>query len=376
MNKLVGLIGCSQGLDFSVGETLEVFDKKVGANTGNLVFQYAVGKLLGGHVFDIGINSTWAPHDVRSACDKIVFPCANFINSDSDFEQLANYLISLKLPVVPVGLGAQAKDTQSDVIPLKKGTEKLIRYMAESSETVGVRGEYTAHVLEKMGIHNVTVLGCPSNLISSGGELEQAFRRKLSDDVSAVTVNGHNPWSTDPTMGEIERFLFKFAYEHKSDYLAQSHTPLLRMASRRRYMENEAWGKEVDSLYSISGLDVGEKAFREFVERSFYYSMHVPSWMQRSSFYSLSIGLRLHGNMVAFQAGTPSLWISHDSRTSELIDFMKLPQLSFERLQKIKRLDEMKEIFSAQLEAYFERRGVIQERFDRFWNANGLVRSR
>ena len=48
-------------------------------------------------------------------------------------------------------------------------------------------------------------------------------------------------------------------------------------------------------------------------------------WLEASKQLTLSIGMRLHGNMVAMQAGVPSLWIPHDPRTTELVATMSLP---------------------------------------------------
>ena len=369
---MTGIIGASRGLDFNLSDDLDMLNKKVGLNTGNLVFQYATGKIIKGDVFDVGINTTWNPREIRERCDKIVFPCANFINPDTDFDNLANYLISLKLPVVALGLGAQSIDYNTDSIPLKKGTEKLIRFLAESSEVIGVRGEYTGKILDSMGIHNHLVTGCPSNLITPTKELEESFKHKLGQPIERITVNGHNPWAQDEKVKQIESLLFKLAVENRGDYLAQSHDPLLRLASGHRFCDHQQWESDLKSLYHASGLDIGIPSFSEFVRKRFYFDIQVPAWLNRSSFYDFSIGLRLHGNMVAFQAGTPTMWITHDSRTSELVDFMQLPKISYEELVQIEQIETLKEVFAGQLAPYFEKRTEIEHSVNRFLATNNL----
>lgn len=376
MSKMLGIIGAASGLEFDLCDDLSTINKKVGKNLGNLVFQYATARLISGNFIQVGINGTWDADQLREKCDKIIFPCANFINPEFDFEDLANYLITLKLPVVALGLGAQSTNSNDYNIPLKKGTEKLIRFLADSSDLVGVRGDYTGAVLDTMGIHNYEVTGCPSNLITPTENLENSFSQKLQDPIQNITINGHHPWANDNKVNEAESFLLKFAIENKGDYLAQSHDPLLRLASGRRFCDTHQWNLDLKNLYSVSGLDVGIDAFEEFVRKSFYCEMHVPSWLHRSAAYDFSIGLRLHGNMVAFQAGTPSLWITHDSRTSELADFMELPRIGLQDLTRIVYIDELRELFSNQINRYFEKRKIIRHKMNRFFMANNIEPSR
>ena len=63
-------------------------------------------------------------------------------------------------PLVPISVGVQSMARNVD-ITLHPDTVKLLRTMAERA-VLGVRGEYTAAVLEKNGIVNFRIIGCPS----------------------------------------------------------------------------------------------------------------------------------------------------------------------------------------------------------------------
>ena len=51
----------------------------------------------------------------------------------------------------------------------------------------------------------------------------------------------------------------------------------------------------------------------------------VSDWMDYYKGFDFVIGTRIHGTMLALQAGTPALCIAHDSRTLELCQTMKMP---------------------------------------------------
>jgi hypothetical protein len=75
--------------------------------------------------------------------------------------------------------------------------------------------------------------------------------------------------------------------------------------------------------------------FKRFVAEHFITFFNANSWMDYSKKFDLSIGTRLHGNMLAFQSEVPSIFLSHDSRTSELVDIMALPKCSLNSLSFI-----------------------------------------
>lgn len=57
--------------------------------------------------------------------------------------------------------------------------------------------------------------------------------------------------------------------------------------------------------------------------------------------FSFAFGTRFHGNMVAMHSGVPALWITHDSRTRELADFLHLPSAPLETINKIKHVEDL-----------------------------------
>ena len=111
------------------------------------------------------------------------------------------------------------------------------------------------------------------------------------------------------------------------------------------------------SLRNALMPDADMAKFRKFIKTRVRTYFCVDQWLEDSSKYDFSIGLRLHGNMVAWQSGTPSLWIYHDARTRELVETMELPRISIEDfLEKCKSIEECRGLHSFNPGKYDRRR--------------------
>jgi hypothetical protein len=102
----------------------------------------------------------------------------------------------------------------------------------------------------------------------------------------------------------------------------------------------------------------------------------VDQWLTHSRSHNICFGHRVHGSMVALQAGTPSLLFVHDSRTSGLADAMELPYLKFDAAisaSPCKLISYLEESFSSKLDSYFERRDELAAHFKDFFTQAGLV---
>ena len=66
------------------------------------------------------------PSQVRAAGDIIILPLANQLGNHTDLTDLALKLEEIDLPIIGVGLGAQAASSDVD-IELVSGTERWLR---------------------------------------------------------------------------------------------------------------------------------------------------------------------------------------------------------------------------------------------------------
>ena len=101
--------------------------RESGENTGNFAFVHALWSHLSPHVeiFPWGAS----PEAIRERCDIIVMACANQLGWHSDLEELAITFERAKLPVLAIGLGAQAQKFGA-TIELTAGTRRWLDVVA------------------------------------------------------------------------------------------------------------------------------------------------------------------------------------------------------------------------------------------------------
>lgn len=121
---------------------------------------------------------------LREEYDYVILRGSNYINKDMNWRDTIPVLQRLKLPVIAFGVGAQAPVRGE--IQLSEETKAVLRMIADPTVSVGVRGAYTAQVLNDIGIQNVRIIGCPTAFRRNN----QHLRIKLPplEEVSQVGV--------------------------------------------------------------------------------------------------------------------------------------------------------------------------------------------
>lgn len=126
----------------------------LGENTGNLVFWHALERLF--QSLPISYDNT----DRLKECEKVIITDLIWIRENSDFNYLESLVDKYLVPFIPISIGLQS--TTYDInFRLSNNTVRLLRKLEERA-LLGVRGEYTAEILNKYGVKNIAVIGCPS----------------------------------------------------------------------------------------------------------------------------------------------------------------------------------------------------------------------
>lgn len=330
---LAGTDGHVPGVAFM--DTAEAM-RRVGNNTGNLLFQYAMHSLIGEPTHLLGRDLDWRGDLVRARCRAVVIPSANFLREGFDMSGVTGFLEKVELPFVMVGLGAQAPDYGTRSFDFHPSVLRLIDLIRERAPLVGVRGAFTARVLADRGVTNVRVTGCPSNFINPapdlGARVAAKRARARARGLHGFITHGDEPWPKDPVKQIVEKRLVAWTRAGPG-MMSQQSVPVfmeyIRHANGAALADIPEHREPALARALMPGATVEE--FRVFVAAKLrsYFSVH--QWMEDSARYDFSVGMRLHGNMVAWQAGTPALWVHHDSRTRELAEAMALPTLSVDR---------------------------------------------
>ncbi|MEM9904049.1 MAG: polysaccharide pyruvyl transferase family protein [Cyanobacteria bacterium P01_D01_bin.44] len=368
----VGIVGNSGCIHNSFAmSTEQLFKEPVGGNTGNLAFRYAVTNHIASEKLYLSWNSD--PAWVREACDLLVFPAANHIKPTRDHTPKADFIEAVDLPCLILGLGAQASRL-GDEIRLKEGSIRWLKAIAERSHLIGVRGEYTADVLARMGINNTIILGCPSHFINPLPTLGEVIEKKLYHTVPQnLVVTAGNPAKL--SLKRVERKLMDWLRKYRGAYVCQSPQDLVSLA---RNCENEISEDHLTRYRqylqpSISRYLQPRSKFIAFARKHFRTFFDAGAWLEFLSSFDLSIGTRMHGNLLSVQASTPAICIHHDSRTQELSNVTSIPHLSISKFLAARNIREAAELVSFEGRAFDKNRVRLASEYRELLIKNGIA---
>ena len=281
-----------------------------GHNVGNLAFWGAVSAIV--DTKPVYFPWSFRPEEVNEKVDVLVFPAANQLNPRFDLGSFAALFERVRVPLVVVGLGAQAA-TLGGEVQLKDGTIRWLRVIGERAPLIGARGMFSADVMAAHGVKNVEVTGCPSFQINPADNLGAQLAAKSRGPFKRISVNqGDVPGN----VRRAEAILCSYVAQHPSQYVVQAPQMWLSAALGR----NDEMKPE--ELATLTELFPDPAAHAKIVA---YYDFR--EWIRALTHYDLSIGTRIHGNILALQAGIPAICIDHDSRTRELSETIMMPRL-------------------------------------------------
>lgn len=275
-------------------------------NTGNFFFEEAVARQLDDYrpLYDLEALPTQA--------ETLVLSMSNFISPSTDLGWLADVLERLAVPrVVMIGAGAQA-ESYAHPVELSEGTRRFVSLLSHRSDSIGVRGYFTAEVLDSIGIRNVEVIGCPSLFYAC----DRGFRIDKPDlgGRRPRTVTHCTPYGN---YRDAVGHLLSFAVRECEAYIAQSETALL--------FDEESAGRSAYFFYYYNNGDRSDAELEAWMRGHARWFFDMDSWLDYMAGMEFSVGARFHGSMAALQAGVPALNLACDSRTRELCEYLNLP---------------------------------------------------
>lgn len=291
----------------------------IGGNVGNLIYAYTVYRTLMTEdtnvIPDYYSRNPNNAGEINEKYDAYIIPLADAFRTDfvpalRDYTKLIK---RLKIPVIVVGVGLRApfEPKLNEGFPFDEDVKAFVKAVLEKSNMIGVRGQITADYLTRLGFRegiDHTVIGCPS-MYAFGRELN--IRDTNITEDSLVTVN-----SSMLSPKKVLNFISRSMKEFPNHYFIPQ------------------WRKEMDLTYvgapSISDKKVDyptKMSDPVYMNDRVRFFLSAPSWIDYLSKVDFSFGARLHGNITATIAGTPSLIIPKDARMRELADYHSLTSL-------------------------------------------------
>jgi len=286
---------------------------------------------------------------INAEYDYVFLRGSNYVHAQMNWSRTADVLRRLRIPVIAFGIGAQAP--VSGTLELSDETKTVLRLIADSTASLGVRGAYSAQVLNDLGIKNVRIIGCPTAFRANRPDL--AIRLPTLDKVSRVGVTLRREVSKTYAQ-DIKRYLTfhrdlvkAMAVRFDVTLMAQGEIEEKKLALGTPAQKDEAMAALRQNEWATTWyLD---EAMEGLYRSKMFYSDVVAEYEKLVRGLDLVLGYRLHGNLMALANGTPSIYFTYDSRTVEFAETFQIPSV---------------DVFSGRdfrLEEYWE-----QARFDRF----------
>ena len=221
----------------------------------------------------------------------------------------------------------------------------------------------------------MVVTGCPSNFINPGAGFAEQIARRRTRPVESFITHLENPWEPSAGKAAMDRRLVSWTLQRRSIAIQQSVPPVLEYLR----MNNSAGGSHPSAEFEtdLSRMMMGDtdlEAFRTFCATKLRTYCSVQQWMEDSARFDFSVGMRLHGNMIAFQVGVPTLWVHHDSRTRELVEAMALPGIALaEFLENCHSIEDAYAACEFDEAHYLERRRVLRSALDGMLDSHGIA---
>lgn len=339
------------------------------SNLGNLAFNHAIDRQLGPGLPAVG----WAEPVARvnAAGDVGVVPAANQLGRHVDFGDLAKRFEEVDVPLVMIGLGAQSdfRFTLPDVSP---GTitwlHRVVERASGTNPNLAVRGEFTREVLNRHGLgDHAEVVGCPSLFINPAAALGRDIAARIGCPLGRVAVvAGHQRWQH---LSAIEQSLGRVVSSTNGSYIGQDPLEMV-MLTRGEARHLSAQSLQACRDYVCPDMEL--KDFTRWSERYGQAFFDVVDWMEHYRRFDLVVGTRIHGVMLALQAGVPALCIAHDSRTLELCETMKVPHVLAQDHLRGFAEDQLWSLFDFDGAEFDANRRRLCARYVAFLEGNGL----
>jgi hypothetical protein len=298
------------------------FHRKIGFNSGNILFK--VGSVVTTcqdiHAFDYIDITKSDINFINETYDYVLYSGANLINpklKHVDYHKLSSAIKRLKIPYITLSIGAQADSYRCNLATkLPKKQIEYIKVISDACNTIGVRGNYTAEVLNLLGIKNVAIIGCPSIYSKGLDVLNNSFNPTLEEvSCNFTPIKAHKYFNLR---------LLEEAHLKSYTVIKQSNA----LAQKLLFFPDEIELKDFGILYK-NIIDL-------YLQNKLRFFGSYKAWVKYFEHQTFCFGTRIHGNIAAVLGGTACNVIIHDSRTYELCEYLNLPYTKLSDISKHK----------------------------------------
>lgn len=340
-----------------------ILDKNsIGGNVGNLVYAYSVLRTLMTEGTTITPDYYKIDHkqaeEINEKYDCYIIPLADAFREDFIplLRRYTKLIKKLKIPVIVIGVGLRApfEPKLNEGFPFDEDVKAFVKAVLEKSSIIGLRGEITSKYLTRLGFRegiDHTVIGCPS-MYAFGRDLH--IRDTNITKESMICVN-----SSRLSPKNVLDFIARGMEEYPNHYFI----PQWRIEMKLVYLGAPSIAKASDN-YPVKMSDP------TYMNNRVRYFLNVPTWLDFIGKADLSFGARLHGNITATIAGTPSIITPKDARMRELTEYHGLTHISADEITDKTNLSDV--IEKVDFQSPTKKQGENFDHFISFLDKNNL----
>lgn len=365
MNKILIRAGISPLEQFNAAKM--IVRNTIGGNVGNLIYQFGVFSTISSnntkvvpdyYGVDRGRITEYNVKDINKKYSAYICPLADAFREDFMKTLIAYTKIIKKLDIpfiVPgVGLRTGIKNNKNFEFSFDNDVHDFISSVIDSGSILGVRGSTTGKYLHELGFiegKDFMIIGCPS-MFSFGNNIK--IRENKIDLNSKISINSSL---------RSQKSVLKFIINRTKEFPNYYFIPQWQTEFILSYLGNGKLKGNKD-LYPI---DMKSNTYKNNHVR---FPISASGWIKFLRNVDLSFGARLHGNIAATIAGTPSIMIIKDGRMEEVANYHNLTGVRLVQLEKFNSLSELIE----NVDFHAPEKGH-EERFKsylNFWKKNGI----
>lgn len=306
--------------DLSVFNDFDRLWQDIGGNSGNGYIAWSVAKQLGIDIFNVDSISnifeattaelSSATEAIGQKCDAVFLFLQDAMRADNiieNYTELISFIDGIAKPLIVFSLGSNSFDSikpNQIVDKLDKSCRLFVEAVLMKALSAAVRGHTTAEVIERLGFRNYSVVGCPTWY--EGGASRKLLPRHW-DDAKGIAATG----------------LFSSRNQEDIYYFLQSEKRIVRSLYDRHI-----WESDEDMDLNLDYPHYSECIHKSAEKGRIFFFVDPDIWKRQiAAVANIAIGTRVHGSIIAINAGIPAVCTNGDSRAREMCDLFKIPLL-------------------------------------------------
>jgi hypothetical protein len=296
------------------------FDKfmhDISGNTGNSYITYSIIKILYGSFQRVDdIKNLWFYQSSQRDIDRINNEYSKVILvlqdnlrltdsylSHNIYKGLADFFKKIKIPIVVFSLGSNSFNDDCNIIhtKLNRGFIELLKVISDKTVSFGVRGNTTLEILNNLNITNAEAVGCPSYFETGRNRIIQ--KPSLKSDFKILSggyLDNENTRDIQYVLQDEKLFIKAAAFPNE------------------RLLSDDFNNLSLNDKYRNVILDA-------YLENKIAVFSNMEEWKEFDKGFDFYVGARVHGAIMAINAGLPAIITRQDTRAKEMSDLFAIP---------------------------------------------------